>query len=152
QVVLDVQAGGQHQQAPVPLTVRGADSSVPTVTDLALVPDHISPNFDAQSDVTHMTFSLGKQALVSAFLDGVSSSGAPRRIWTGGEVKVAPGVKTLTWDGTANGQPVPDGGYMLGVRARDSAGNIVESSQPMVVEDSGVPEASIVSAQIGPPQ
>jgi hypothetical protein len=125
---------------------------VPTVNDLALLPDHISPNFDAQGDVTHMTYSLGKQALVSAFLDSVPDSGPPTRVWTGEEAKTSPGAQNVTWDGTANGQPVPDGQYQLGIRARDTAGNIVESSQPLVVEDSGVPEASIVSAQIGPPQ
>ena len=48
--------------------------------------------------------------------------------------------------------PCPTGSTGLGVRARDTAGNIVERSQPLVVEDSGVPEASIVSAPIGPPQ
>ncbi|HEY1295983.1 MAG TPA: hypothetical protein VGJ60_23140 [Chloroflexota bacterium] len=153
QVVLDVQGGdSQHQQVPVPLTVSGADTTLPAVTDLALVPDHLSPNFDAQGDVTHLTYSLAKQAMVSAFLDSVPASGPPKRMWTGEEVKTPAGVQNLTWDGTANGQPVSDGQYMLGIRARDTAGNIVESSQPVVIEDSGVPEASIVSSQIGPLQ
>jgi hypothetical protein len=153
QVVLDVRSGdSQHQQVPVPLTVSGADTTLPAVTDLALVPDHLSPNFDAQGDVTHLTYSLAKQAMVSAFLDSVPASGPPKRMWTGEEVKTPAGVQNLTWDGTANGQPVSDGQYMLGIRARDTAGNIVESSQPVVIEDSGVPEASIVSSQIGPLQ
>jgi hypothetical protein len=152
QLILDVQGVTQHQQAPVPLAVRDADTSLPAVTDLALVPDHISPNFDAQGDVTHLTYSLGKQALVSAFLDSVAASGPARRVWAGEEVKTVAGVQNLTWDGTANGQPVPDGQYLLGIRARDTAGNVVESSQPLVIEDSGVPEASIVSSQIGPLQ
>ncbi|MBV9327078.1 MAG: hypothetical protein JO352_25265 [Chloroflexi bacterium] len=151
-LVLDVQGATQQQEAPVPLTIRGADTTLPTVSDLSLLPDHISPNFDAQDDVTHLTYSLGKQALVSPFLDTASDSGSQRRVWVGEEVKTPAGVQNLTWDGTANGQPVPDGQYMLGIRARDAAGNIVESSQPLVVEDSGVPEAAIVSAQIGPPQ
>jgi hypothetical protein len=152
QLILDVQGASQHQQVPITLTVRGADSTLPTVNDLALLPDHISPNFDAQDDVTHMTYSLGKEAMVSPFLDSVPDSGAATRVWAGEEVKTSAGAQNLTWDGTANGQPVPDGQYMLGIRARDASGNIVESSQPIVVEDSGVPEASIVSAQIGPQQ
>jgi hypothetical protein len=152
QLVLDVEGATQHQQVPVTLSVRGADTSLPSVSDLALLPDHISPNFDAQNDVTHMTYSLGKQALVSPFLDTAPSSGPSKRVWTGEEVKTQAGAQNLTWDGTANGQPVPNGQYMLGVRAQDTAGNVVENSQPIVVEDSGVPEASIVSAQIGPQQ
>lgn len=152
QLILEVQGATQHQQVPVTLTVRDADTTLPTVSDLSLLPDHISPNFDAQNDVTNMTYSLGKDAMVSPFLDSVPDSGPPTRVWSGEEVKTAPGAQNITWDGTANGQPVPEGQYMLGIRARDAAGNIVESSQPLVVEDSGVPEASIVSAQIGPPQ
>jgi len=152
QLILDVQGATQHQQVPVTLTVSGAEATLPTIGDLSLEPDHISPNFDAQNDVTHMTFSLGKQAMVSAFLDSTSSSGQPKRVWTGEEARTAAGAQNLVWDGTANGQPVPNGEYRLGVRARDTNGNIVESSQPLVVEDSGVSEASIISARIGPLQ
>jgi len=69
QVLLDVQSEGQHQQERVPLVVRGADIAIPDVTDLALLPDRISPNFDALDDVTHVTYRLTKNALVSPFLD-----------------------------------------------------------------------------------
>ena len=37
-----------RQEQRVPLNVRGADTVVPDVSDLALLPDQISPNFDAQ--------------------------------------------------------------------------------------------------------
>ena len=30
------------------------------------------------------------------------------------------GEQSLTWDGTANGQPVPSGNYLLGVRAQQA--------------------------------
>jgi hypothetical protein len=62
------------------------------------------------------------------------------------------GEQNLVWDGQSSGQPVKNGNYLLGIRARDSVGNIVEQSQPLVVEDAGVPDASIVSARIGPRQ
>ena len=39
QVVLDVDGGGQHVQREVSLVVRDADTRVPDVTDLALLPD-----------------------------------------------------------------------------------------------------------------
>jgi hypothetical protein len=152
QLILDVSAGSQHQQTPFTLTVRGADATAPNITDLTLLPDTISPNFDAQNDVTHVSFQVTKDALVSLFLDSASGSGPVKRIWMGDEVKTTAGVQSQSWDGLANGQPVPSGSYMLGVRARDQAGNVVERSQPLTVGDSGVPEASIVSAQIGPQQ
>ena len=151
-VVLEVDAGGRQQQAEVPLTIRDADTTVPDITDLALVPDRISPNFDARDDVTHIVYRLAKDALVAPFLDAASPSGAGRRIWMGQEVQTAAGEQRLTWDGTANGQPVPSGQYVLGIRARDRAGNVVERSQSLLVEDAGMPEASIVTAHIGPLQ
>jgi hypothetical protein len=41
---------------------------------------------------------------------------------------------------------------VLGIRARDKAGNVVEHGTPLVIEESGVPEATIVLAHIGPLQ
>jgi hypothetical protein len=152
QVVLEVQAGGQHQEVAVPFSIRDADTLAPDITELALVPDRISPNFDARGDVTHITYNLAKDALVSPFLDAASPSGTGRRVWMGQAAQTAAGEQRLTWDGMANGQPVANGDYRLGIRARDPAGNIVERSQPLVVEDAGRPEAAIVSAHIGPLQ
>jgi hypothetical protein len=152
QVVVDAQAGDQHQEEQVPMAIRSADTAPPDVTDLALLPDLISPNFDARDDVTHVTYRLAKDALVSAFLDASSASGPPQRVWSGDENKVNAGEQSLTWDGIANGQPVTSGDYLFGIRARDQAGNVVERSQPLTVADAGVPDASIITAYIGPLQ
>jgi hypothetical protein len=153
QVVLDVDAAGQHTLSQVPLSVRGADARAPEIDGLAALPDRISPNFDARDDVTHLTYRVDKDATVSAFLDALGTGGAPpRRVWMGEDAKALAGEQSLTWDGTANGQPVPSGNYLLGIRARDTAGNVVERYVPVVVEDSGLPEASIVSVHIGPLQ
>jgi len=152
QVILDIEASARRQEARVPLTIRDADTLAPEITDLALLPDRISPNFDARDDVTHMTYRLAKAARVSAFLDALSDTGAQKRLWMGEEIRAQAGEQSVTWDGLANGQPVPSGNYLLGVRARDSAGNVVERQAPLVVEESGVPEASMVLAHIGPLQ
>jgi hypothetical protein len=152
QVVLDVQASGTSQHAQVPLAVRDADTIAPEVTDLALLPDRLSPNFDARDDVTHITYHLAKDARISPYLDAIAQGGSTRRVWMGEETRATAGEQALTWDGTANGQPVANGSYVLGIRARDTAGNVVERGAPLVVEDSGVPEASIVLVHIGPLQ
>jgi len=151
-IVLDVTAGGVQQEQQVPLQVRGADTTTPDIADLAIDPDHISPNYDAQDDVTHATYGLAKAAQVSPYLDQTDQSGQTRRIWRGEPQKATAGEQTLTWDGTANGQPVPNGSYVFGVRAEDAAGNVVERGVPLVVEDAGVPDVSVVSARIGPRQ
>jgi hypothetical protein len=152
QVVLEVRSGDQSQQEQVPLSIRDSDTVPPDINDLSVLPDHLSPNFDAQSDVTHVTFRLAKDARVSLFLDSAASTGRPQRVWMGEETKASAGEQSLTWDGMASGQPVANGDYVLGVRARDLAGNVVESARPIVVDDSGVPDASILSAHIGPLQ
>ena len=152
QVVLDAHTANQHQETQVPLAVRNADTLVPEISDLALLPDRISPNFDARDDVTHVTYRLAKDASVAAYLDTSPEAGAPRRVWMGEEVKVQAGEQSLTWDGVANGQPVASGNYLLGIRARDQAGNVVERSAPLAIDESGVPEASIVLAHVGPLQ
>lgn len=150
-VVLDVTSGRQQQHAEVPLSVHDADTDPPAISDLALLPDHISPNFDARDDVTQIVYRLAKDARVAAYLDTITPDGL-KRVWMGEETRVQAGEQHLTFDGLVNGQPVRDGGYTLGIRARDKAGNVVERGMPLVVKDSGVPDATIVSARIGPLQ
>jgi hypothetical protein len=152
QVILDVDTSAQRQQTQVAMSVRDADTVTPDIADLAFLPDRISPNFDARADITHITYRLAKDAWVAPYLDTISETGQARRVWMGEEIKALAGEQNLTYDGIANGQPVPSGNYVLGIRARDQAGNVVERGAPLVVEESGVPEASIVLAHIGPLQ
>jgi hypothetical protein len=130
--------------------VRDADARAPQIDGLAALPDHISPNFDARDDVTHVTYRIDKDATVGPFLDSTDPN--PTRIWRGDPETVTAGEQTLTWDGTANGQPVPRGSYLFGIRAQDAAGNVVERAVPLVVDESGLPDASIVTVRIGPLQ
>ncbi|HYW90693.1 MAG TPA: hypothetical protein VFB50_23190 [Chloroflexota bacterium] len=149
-IVLVAAVAGQTQRAEVPLQIRDADTTLPDITDLAVLPDHISPDFDARDDNAHIRFGLTKDARIAPYVDRDVGNGDFHRVWMGEEIKALAGEQALVWDGLASGQPVPTGQYVLGVRARDDAGNIVERSQPLVVDRSGVPAASIVSARIGP--
>ena len=149
-IVLVAAVAGQTQRAEVPLQIRDADTTLPDITDLAILPDHISPDFDARDDNAHIRFGLTKDARIAPYVDRDVGNGDFHRVWMGEEIKALAGEQALVWDGLASGQPVPTGQYVLGVRARDDAGNIVERSQPLVVDRSGVPVASIVSARIGP--
>jgi hypothetical protein len=152
QIVLDVDASGTRQQAAVPLVIRDADVQTPELTDVAVTPDRISPDFDALDDIANVTFQLTKEARSSLFLDRTAANGGAERVWLGDEHALQVGAQRLMWDGLANGQPVPGGSYILGVRARDAAGNVVERGSPIVVDESGAAEASIVTARIGPRQ
>jgi hypothetical protein len=151
-VFLQVESEGRHQESQIPISIRDADSLVPQITDLALLPDRISPTFDARDDVAHVSYRLAKDARVSAYLDADSTSGTRRRIWMGEETRALAGEQSLNYGGLVNGQPVTPGTYIFGVRARDDAGNVVEQGAPLTIEASGTPEASLVQARIGPLQ
>jgi hypothetical protein len=150
-IQLEAATDRQTDRTDVTLAIRDADAARPELTEMALLPDHISPNFDARDDVTHLTFRLAKEARVAPFLD-MQVDGQLKRVWMGEEVRALEGEQALVWDGLANGQPVRTGDFVLGIRARDGAGNVVERSVPLVIEESGVPEASIVAARVGPRQ
>ncbi len=149
-VILRVGAGDQAQEVTVPLPIRGADPSPLQIDNLALLPDRISPNFDAIDDIAQAAYRISKDALVTPFAERVEPDGRRKRWWTGEEVKVEAGEQRLQWDGTLSGNPVPDGSYEFGIRARDPAGNVSESRQPLAVEAGGTPEAKIVWARIAP--
>jgi hypothetical protein len=152
QIVLEGNAAGQSQLVRIPATIRDSDTVRPEVTELAALPDRISPDFDARDDVAHLTFRLAKEARIAPFLDRELGEGRSERLWMGEELNALAGEQALVWDGLASGQPIKTGNYLLGVRARDMAGNVVERAVPLVIEQSGLPEASIVSARIGPRQ
>src|SRR5260370_29563435 len=113
--------------------VLNADTLAPDVADLAFLPDRISPNFDARNDVTHVTYRLAKDAYVAPYLDTSSETGPSRRIWMGEELKVQAGEQNLTYDGIANGPPLPGGNYVLGLCARGEARNVVQRGAPLGV-------------------
>lgn len=152
QVMLDVDSGAQRSTTQVPISIRGADARAPEIADLAALPDRISPNFDARADTTHVTYRIDKEATTALFVDSLADRAAPRRVWMGNPHNVLAGEQSVTWDGTSNAQPLPSGNYLLGIRARDRAGNVVERSIPLAIDESGVPDASMVSVHIGPLQ
>jgi len=152
QVLLRADAAGQHLELPVSYGVSGADTTPPDIQNLTLLPDHISPNFDALDDVTQVTYRLTKTAMVNAFADRVADDGTREEAWRGERVKTEVGEQSLQWDGVVNGQPLPAGTYEFGIRAEDIAGNVSEARQTVTIEDPGVPDATIVSARITPSQ
>lgn len=152
QVVLKAETGSASQEATVPYTIGAADTAAPEIQDLTLLPDRISPNFDAIDDVSLVTYRLTKTARVAAFADQIQADGRRRRVWMGDASRTEAGEQSLQWDGVVNSQPLPPGQYEFGIRAEDSAGNVSEARRPVTIEDPGVPDAAIVSARIAPRQ
>jgi hypothetical protein len=152
QVLLTADGAGEHQELAVTYTVSGADTTPPEIENLTLLPDRISPNFDALDDVTQVTYRLTKTALVAAFADRIADDGTRQQAWRGEQVMTEVGEQSLQWDGVVNGQPLPAGRYEVGIRAEDAAGNVSEGRHTVTIEEPGVPDATIVTARITPSQ
>ena len=151
-VQLVAQAGSATAEASVPMPIRGADTNAPSIDGLTLFPDHISPNFDAQDDITRITYRLSKAARITPFADRVLPDGTRKRAWTGDTRQLDSGEQWLQWDGLLNDQPVPDGNYEFGIRAQDAAGNVSEARGALTVSAGGIADAKVVSALIAPRQ
>lgn len=149
-VVIEAAGASTRQQTEVPLRIRDADTSRPEIRDLTVFPTLITPNFDADADVTAITYRLAKSARATAFADRVLPDGRRQRAWTGEERRLEAGEQRLRWDGTLSGRPLPDGEYELGIRAEDAAGNVAEARTPLTLQAGGVPEAKVVQARIAP--
>jgi len=93
----------------------------PRVTDVS---PHAGdgPAFLPQRGVHAVTIHLagleGRSARVLIYRTDVSP---PRRV---GQLHVGFGARTVTWDGTLDGQPAPPGTYLMGLLAADRSGNV----------------------------
>jgi hypothetical protein len=151
-VLLQAETNGAREQAVVPVSIKDADSTPPVIEELTLFPDRISPDFDADADITRISYRLSKAGRTTPFADRVLPDGHRQRAWTGEERNIEAGEQHLRWDGTVNSRPVPEGEYEFGIRAEDHAGNVSEERRKLTVEASGLPEAKIVWARISPHQ
>jgi hypothetical protein len=148
-VVLEAaDVGGVLQAAPTHISIHGADTRAPTITDLAAHPSIISPNFDGLDDGAAVSYRLDKRAQVSHHLADQQG----RRASVGQPVTREAGEYRAIWDGLdARQVPLPDGEYRFGVRAADAAGNVSLSEVPIQVAAGGRPEARLIEVSFHPP-
>lgn len=142
---------GQREQSTAPVSIRGADTEVPRVEELSVIPSAISPNGDGRDDVVIITYRVSKPGAVTTYADRVLPEGGRQRAWTGEQRSVTTGDQQIRWDGTIGGRPLTSGNYEIAVRA-DAAGNVVEQRVPFRIDAAGVPEGKIVFARIAPRQ
>jgi hypothetical protein len=90
-----------------------------TLTGLQASGTAISPNGDGLSDTLTLSYSLTQDVAVRV---DVEQGGATLATLFQGQPGL--GQHILSWDGTANGAPLPDGRYLVVVTVTDSLGDV----------------------------
>ncbi|RRR78516.1 MAG: hypothetical protein EI684_00200 [Candidatus Viridilinea halotolerans] len=148
QVVLAATAvDGQQAEVRLPLTLAGSEIPLPTIENLAVSPQTISPNADALDDIAEFTYRLPVTATVDISVTAPSGEVVP--VVTREEE--GPFEQHHVWNGKRpNGSLLSAGVYTYTVRAEDRYGNVVQRQGNIALEDVGHPEARIVAAYIAP--
>jgi flagellar hook assembly protein FlgD len=123
---------------------REVASSVPvsvnrTLSFVSSKPAFLSPNGDGRSDSLRVAFTLATEADVT-----VTVRTGPLVTTTLLAGRFGPGARSVDWDGTLVGVPVPDGTYDTIVEATTSLG--VASQPTKLVVDTTAPVLRLVSA------
>lgn len=143
---------GAAQTTRMPLTISGADTTLPEMQNFTVYPDNFTPNQDGIEDRVTISYYLIKPAQVTVYLtdgthkypvdekkettvltpDGLSAVGPHEYDYDGGVDLGAP--------------PPPDGTYTVVAEALDGVGNIVRAEHPLTIKDGGSPRASIIGS------
>ncbi len=126
-------------------STKSVSKSVDIVVDRTLAaldaePRTISPNGDGIADTMTFSFMLAQNVPVRLDIEQNATVVA-----TAFEGQLGIGPHTLTWDGTSNSVPLPDGNYVAVVTVTDQLGDI-QLSLPLTI-DTTAPVLTIVNAQ-----
>ncbi len=142
-------AGGGGPLAGANVIVQQADTTPPTLQNIVIKPEIVSPNSDAVDDVAEVTFRTDQTATLSIDLTNDQGQVTPMLA----PVEKGPGEQNAVI--TAQdliGQPLPNGVYTATIRAEDRAGNRVEAYRPVKVEGAGEASIEILKVEITPRQ
>jgi hypothetical protein len=150
QLIVAAQAtDGQRVEQRLSLRIAGQELPLPTIENLSVLPDSISPNADAIDDIAEFTYRLPVTATVDITVTAPDGEVVP--IVTREEE--GPFEQHHVWNGKRpNGSLLPAGVYTYTVRAEDRYGNLVQQQGSISLAQVGQPEARIVSAYIAPQQ
>lgn len=137
---------GQKAEAKGKIIITNGDPRPLEVTDLAVDRDTITPNGDASDDEMRLSYGVSKNAEVSIY----ASDRDGKTYLLDPPTKRNAGLYGHTWNGTSNGQRIPDGSYVLHVQAKDSSGNVAEAVKEVRVEGGGTPQLEVLKVRITP--
>lgn len=136
-------------EAQVPITMASSDDPLPDIENLLVWPDTISPNADAINDVAEITYRLPVTATVDIGITTPNGQTFPLI----SREEQNPAEWHHVWNGKRpNGALLSNGVYTVTITAEDRYGNRIRRQEPVVLEEVGEPEATIVYAYIAPQQ
>jgi hypothetical protein len=139
---------GVQAEAKGQIVIAGADSPPPTIENLVVSPDTISPNADGIDDVAEITYQLPVSATVDITFTG--PDGRTSYPFVAGDEE-GPILQRQIWNGkSVDNALLPDGVYTYTVRARDRFGNLVERPGQITIQGGGQPELKIAYSSIAP--
>jgi hypothetical protein len=143
---------GSEQAARMPLTITGADTSLPEMQNFTVFPDSFTPNQDGIDDRVTIGYYLTKPAQVRVYItDGTHKYPVDEKKQTTVLTEAglsAVGPHEYDYDGGVDlgAAPPPDGNYTVVAEAVDAVGNVVRAEHPLTIKDGGTPRASIVGS------
>jgi hypothetical protein len=124
----------------IPDRVR-VDTQPPELELVSIAPRRISPGGDGTNDTAKISFHLDERARPLVLVDGA-------RAFAGTVTRAGSGE--VVWDGTADGEPLAVGRYLVSLEARDRAGNVSNTTDAVAVRIRyGEPTASAFGGRPG---
>jgi hypothetical protein len=151
---------GRTEKAEGQITLTGADTMLPELSNFTVVPQVFRPNQDGlRDDRVSISYYLTKDAdRVQVYLEPVSTEpGQPKLKYPIAEkVSVSTvdpgkaGYHGYDYDGGVdlNAEPPPDGDYVIYGEAQDKVGNRVVVSSTLRIEEGGKPRADVTGGDI----
>lgn len=131
----------------IPITVTGADTTPPELTEVFVNPKTFTPDGDGRDDVVRVSYRLTKESQVKVYVTDAAGS----FYLIQAQQKLRAALQSFEWDGTAAGGAVlPDGRYTLHLEAVDLAGNFTDLTETVEIANGGTPRAEITNAKFTP--
>lgn len=144
---IHLSAGGATGQAD--FRVAGSTTEPPSMQNILLYPDTISPNSDAVDDVSQLTFRSSESATLS--VDVVAKDGTRATVLA--PILKGPGEQNVVVNGQdLLGNLLANGVYTVTLSAQDRQGNRVEADRKLTIQGSGRPDLQVLSVDISPQQ
>ena len=146
---ISAENGKESASHDIDLRIDSSNTEAPTISNLTIRPETISPNSDAIDDVAELTFRTPETTTVSVNL--TSPSGSTTLAYP--PVERGPGEQNVVVTGQdLAGNTLPDGTYTMTLRLDDQVGNRVEAYRTITIEGGGEPSIEILEVEIAPQQ